>query len=108
MVIPTEYDDIHLPELSPQMSITNLNTSDMYSRWDSITIFAKSSGRYPLSKADFFINGVFVGSSKSNPFSLSFTPNNLDNLSSKNTIKVIGYDTVFNKGEYQTIFKVNL
>lgn len=108
VIIPTEYDDIHLPELSPQMSITNLNTNTVYSRWESITIFAKSSGRYPLTKTDFFINGVFVGSSKSNPFSLSFTPNNLDGLSSKNTIKVIGYDAVFNKGEYQTIFKVDL
>jgi hypothetical protein len=61
-----------------------------------------------MSKIDIFINDIFVGSSKKAPFSFSFLPSDLDNIKSKNRLKIIGYDNVFNRGEVEITFDVNI
>jgi len=106
--IPTEFDDVHKPEFVPEITIVTPGDANVYNPDSRMSILIKHKNKFPLSKVDFFINGVFIGSAKKPPFAFSFTPSELENLSSQNTLKVIGYDEVFNKGEAETVFKVQL
>lgn len=106
--LPTETDDIHKPEFVPNITIINPNPNTTYLQNNKITISTIQTSRFPMSKIDVFVNDIFIGSSNKAPFNLSFVPGNLDNIKSKNRLKIIGYDSVFNKGEAEIIFNVNL
>ncbi len=106
--LPTANDDVHKPEFAPRITITNPRTDVTYSKDNKITISTIQSSRFPMSKIDIFINDIFVGSSKKAPFSFSFLPSDLDNIKSKNRLKIIGYDNVFNRGEVEITFDVNI
>ncbi len=106
--LPTETDDIHKPEYTPKITITNPSSNATYSKDNKITVSTIQTSHFPMTKIDVFINDIFVGSSKKAPFSFSFVPSSLDNIQKQNRLKIIGYDNVFNKGEVEVIFNVNL
>ncbi len=104
--IPTEYDDIHKPEYLPRFSIISPNTSFTYNKNNQINVFlSKTYSKYPILKKDFYINGIFIGSSQADkPF--SFIPNNISNIATTNILKVVLYDSVYNKSIQSIEFKV--
>jgi hypothetical protein len=59
-----------------------------------------------LLKAEFYVNGVFAGNSFSAPFSFSFTPDDISNISDSNELKVVLYDSVLNRGESSITFNI--
>jgi len=97
VIIPTEYDDIHLPAYSPNISILSPVAGITYSGNNNIVISIKNASRFPLSKVNYFVNGEFVGSSTKVPFSVSFKSNNVDGIKNNNVLKVVAYDSVFRK-----------
>jgi len=105
--IPKIFDDVHKPELSPKISIQTPDNKIKYSLESKVAISISYKSNYPISYVDYFINGVFIGSSKNNPFIFSFIPNEITNISQNNTIKAVIYDSVLNKGETTTTFSVN-
>lgn len=105
-VIPTEYDNVHKPEFAPKLTITNPTEGKRYSEGERITIVIQSTGKFPLSNADFFVNGVLIGSAKRPPFSFSFTPDEIENITKNNTLTVVGYDSVRNHGSSNVLFEV--
>lgn len=107
-VIPAAEDSMHRPEMAPVISIANPNPALTYAKNLNIVITINNSGRYPLSKVDYFVNGNFIGSVNRYPWSLSFAPSSLDNIESVNEIRAVAYDSVLNKGETKSTFKVNL
>lgn len=104
--IPKETDDVHKPEFSPQITITSPSNQVVYLPNNKIIISINHTGKYPLSYVDFFINDTFIGSSKKTPFAFSFIPNEISNIEQSNTIRVVAYDSVLNKGEYSSNFKI--
>ena len=103
---PTAVDNIHTTSSKPIVSIIEPNNTTTYSADQKINLKFLSSGYYPLQKIDIFINGVYLETIKS-PFNFSFIPKELEALQSDNELKIISYDTVFNKSETILIFKVN-
>jgi len=106
--IPTEYDPVHKPEFAPIITIQNFNENTVYPQNQRITIQITSKGKFPLIKVDLFINNIYIDSSQKNPFMFSFVPNDIGNIQEINTLKIIGYDMVMNKGEKLVNLKVNL
>ncbi len=95
--IPTLFDDIHKPEYSPRFIINNPNLLIEYNKDEKINILLTNyQNRYPISKKDYYINGMFVGSSDYNN-NFSFIPNDILNIETENTLKVIMYDSVLNR-----------
>ena len=90
------------------LKLTTLKDKQIIKQVIAITINISNVSQFPLSKIDVYINEVFVGSSKKSPFSFSFVPSNLDNLKKQNRLKIIGYDSVFNRGEAELVFNVNI
>ena len=103
---PNDYDNIHTDYNKPIVSIVEPNIENIYPVNQKIELLIESRGVYPLSKIDIFINDVFVGTSN-NPINFSFTPGELDNLKNTNEIKIISYDTLYNRSEFISTFNVS-
>ena len=102
---PTESDDIHIVSSKPIVSIIEPNNTANYSPDKKINLKILSSGVFPLQKIDIFINGIYLETTQF-PFGFSFTPQELENIQSANELKIISYDTVYNRSETSLIFSV--
>jgi Membrane carboxypeptidase (penicillin-binding protein) len=105
---PTQTDDVHTASNSFSLSLTGINQSQTYSINDSLSILVGSSGRYQLSKATLYVNDTFVETLDRQPFIFRFSPKDLPGLREQNRIKIIGYDSVFDKREVTVDLNVAL
>ncbi|MEX0934038.1 MAG: transglycosylase domain-containing protein [Candidatus Paceibacterota bacterium] len=103
--IPTEHDDVHRPEYSPQLTISGLQEAP-YNKNERVSIQISSIGKYPLIKADMYINNTYINSAKKGPFMFSFVPKEISILEKTNTITIVGYDAVLNSGKASSQFIV--
>jgi penicillin-binding protein 1C len=107
-VIPTQTDNIHSNSTSFNLQIQNFDQNKTYSPNDTISFVVTSTGQYQLSKASLYINNNFIETLDGGPYMFRFSPRDISNLGETNTLKVIGYDSVFNKTEVSVEFKVTL
>ncbi|MFC1802049.1 transglycosylase domain-containing protein [Patescibacteria group bacterium] len=108
-IIPTQTDTVHRPELSPKITVTQPSNFQKYNMDSKVVISFTNTNRqsrYPLTKADYYINSQYIGSSN-NPFGFSFIPKDISNILTNNEIKVVVYDSVLNKGVGLVKFSVN-
>ena len=102
---PTAEDDVHTDANKPVVSVIEPNTTDTYATDQKIILQISSSGNSPIQKIDIFINDVYIGTSKA-PFNFSFTPSEITSLKENNELKIISFDTAYNRGETTSNFKV--
>ena len=95
--IPTEYETSHSAETAPIVSVSGVDFNATHSTDELLNMVISSTGKYPLSHVDFFINGQFIERRSQAPFFFSFTPNELSFLSTINTVSFVCYDSVLNK-----------
>ncbi len=103
---PITSDDVHTETSKPKVSITEPNSSKTYLPGEKIQLSISSSGPYPLKRVDVFINDVFIENIEP-PFYFAFFPQDLENLQTNNTLKVIAYDTAGNSSEASSSFTVD-
>jgi len=77
----------------------------IYSPDQKIQLKISSFGRFPLQKIDIFVNDVYLGTSEP-PFNFSFIPSELENLATENELRIISYDTAYNRAETSLVFSV--
>lgn len=106
VVPPTETDDIHTPALSPKITIVSPTQSILYPVGAKISVLLNKQLRFPLSSVDYFINDVYAGSVKKEPFIFSFIPDDIVDIKEINTLRVISTDSVFNKSSATQEFRV--
>ncbi|MFA5792030.1 MAG: transglycosylase domain-containing protein [Candidatus Paceibacterota bacterium] len=102
---PNAYDNIHTSSSIPMISIVEPNNTTIYPLKEKIYLRISNLNSSPLQKMDIFINNIYLETSNP-PFNFSFTPQELENLQNENELKIISYDTLFNKSETNLIFKV--
>ncbi len=102
---PTEIDNVHTSLSKPIISILEPNENTMYNSDQKILIKVINTSTYPLQKMDVFINNIYLGTTDAT-LNFSFIPRELENLKNENILKIISYDTVYNKGEGEITFKV--
>ncbi len=98
--IPTTYDTVHTPENIPVLSLLGLDFKMVHNADAQLSFTVSSTGKFPLARVEFFINGQFVEQSTQAPFSFTLTPKSIDFITTDNNITIVGHDTVFNKGVY--------
>ncbi|MCX6754556.1 MAG: PBP1A family penicillin-binding protein [Candidatus Nomurabacteria bacterium] len=103
--IPNTVDNIHTSQSKPTFEISGIENK-IYKKNETINISVSSSNKNPIVKLDVFINNTYLTSIKSYPLSTSFIPNNINDISTLNTIRVIGVDNFGNKGEQKISFSV--
>lgn len=104
---PTESDNIHFPERFPKVTITNPNNSVAYAKNQKVSVSTQINSAFPVTKVEYFLNGNYLGNSLVAPFVFSFIPEDTEGITSTNTLRVVVYDSVFNKGEASTDFMVS-
>jgi len=102
---PTAVDDVHVGTILSSVSIIEPNAVTIYQPTQKIYLNISNSGPFPLQKIDIFINGTFVETDQY-PFNFSFIPEELDNLQENNELKIVSYDTAYNRNQTTLIFKV--
>ncbi|MEK7559734.1 MAG: transglycosylase domain-containing protein [Patescibacteria group bacterium] len=98
-IIPTEKDNVHLPEKFPQISEINIiPQKDTYKNGDSVVFIPKITNTYPITQVDYFLDSEYIGSSNKNNFEIKTT---IQNSEEKNQInlKIKIYDSVRNSIE---------
>lgn len=103
---PKEEDNVHTEASKPKISITEPVSGSAYSLNQKINLKIQSSGRYPISKIDVFINEQYLGTARA-PFNFSFTLKDVSDLQTKNELRVVAYDTAHNSGEATASFSVS-
>ncbi len=93
---PTEYDDVHVPENFPSVTIMEpRNDSDFDER--VIDIEANADAARGVDRMEFYLDGYFLGSDSSRPWKLHTTiPNTVSR--GYHTLKAVAYDDVDNSG----------
>lgn len=101
---PSVVDDVHTEYSKPSVSIIEPSSSKTYNVSQKILLNISSTGRFPIQKMDIFINDIYIGTTSGQTF--SFIPQELDNLKNINEIKVVAYDTIYNRSEATSTFEV--
>ena len=90
----------------PEFSISGI--SDIpYKKTDIVNFSINSLNQNQIKKIDVFINNIYLKSIKVYPYNVSFSINEITDISNENTIKVIGYDTNNKTGEVSIKMFVN-
>ena len=105
-MIPDDIDDIHRPELAPSITIVTPNATTTYDRAQKLIIDTQIQSYFAVEYIDFFVNGIFLGSARSMPYSFAFVPNEVTNLQHTNELRITAYDVVGNRTEKTTLFDV--
>lgn len=102
--IPEEEDPIHTPERKPTVTINGV--SDSYRSDERIRFSVEIEGPEPPQSADIYVNGRFVGTAEGSPIEFSFVPADFGVTQQTNTLKVVGYDRVYNSNTATASFRL--
>jgi len=100
--IPTEYDTSRTIDSTPIISVSGLDSNISYPNDGNITVAVSAVSKNPINRVEFYVNRELVAKKTVEPFVFTFNPINIGLLSSTNTVTVIVYDSVLNKGTYTT------
>jgi len=106
-VIPKENDDIHRPEFRPRLTIKEPQPGTTLNGSSRAAVVVNSTGRFPVEKVEIFINDQYAGRVSKPPFIFYFLPAELPMVRGDNTLKIVGYDSVLNRGETTIPFRVS-
>ena len=102
LTVPTETDDVHLPEKSPKVTIISPTPNVVIDPNVQLLIQLQSTGQYQIKKTEVYLNDKYILTNETNPLNISFVPSDVGNLSQTNKLSVVLYDSVYNKG-YATV-----
>ncbi len=100
--IPLSYDTLHGNDGA---TLTLSGLSSVLRRADSETIKVSSTGQYPLTSVDLFVDNSFI-TTLSSPFQFRFTPEDYGYTSGTHTLKAVGTNTVYSKSSTELSFSV--
>jgi len=107
IIKPTTYDDVHTEVNKPLITIVSPLQSFEYSKDSRLSVIFSIKAKYPISRADFYLNDEFIGTSDTNPFIFNFIPSSTESfIVGTNKLKVVVYDNVYNKNETTVLVKI--
>jgi penicillin-binding protein 1C len=103
---PIGYDTVHTENTKPIFEIIGLEENYNYNKNEKINLSINTKSIGSIKKIDVFINNSYITSLKTPPFKVSFTPNEIANISNTNNMRIIGTDIFGNTGEITKSFFV--
>ncbi len=90
---PTDYDNLHLPENQPTISISSPQTNTTISN-PNLEVRVNASAPRGVTRVEYFIDNNLIGTSTIAPFNLSYSlPNSLNGF---HALKAVAYDDIDN------------
>ncbi|MBI2100656.1 MAG: PBP1A family penicillin-binding protein [Candidatus Vogelbacteria bacterium] len=107
-VIPQALDDVHGSEFAPRATIVLADPAMTYHSGDRVVVNLEiQTSRFPVARADFFLNDNFLGSRRGAPFTFTFSPNEVGEFSQEtNELKAVIYDSVDNQSSASVPIKI--
>ena len=105
---PTAFDDVHTQANKPRINLVSPNPANPYGQNNRVTVSFTSTSNYPLSRADFYLNGQLIGTSDTSPFVINFVPSSIRSFApGSNQLKIVVYDNVYNEGDITVPITIN-
>ncbi len=102
---PVGYNTTNTNTSKPVFEILGLVNS-VYKKNQTINISINQKTLNTIKKIDVYVNNTYLTSLKSYPYKVLFTPNDISSISTVNTVRAIGYDSLGNTGETTATFQV--
>ncbi len=101
--IPTGYDTVHTNDTASTITISGVS-GEMSAQTPTV-ISVGTTGQYPLTSVDLFINNKYL-TTLSSPYRLIFTPSEYGYSSGTYTLKATGTNSIFSKQSTEKTFTV--
>src|SRR3989344_518273 len=106
--IPEGFDDLHRPEFAPSIVILSPNATTTYNHTQKLLVETRIQSPFTVEHVDFFVNGTFLGSTRSLPYTFAFVPRDIATTGRTNELRVVVYDIVGNRNEKTLSFGTDL
>jgi 1A family penicillin-binding protein len=104
---PTQVDTVHTADSISSILITSPTDNQAFNSSDTVNVGIEYQSKFPIQKAELYINGTLIDTSTTAPFNFSFTPSSVTGIQATNNLKVIVYDSVQNQASADATFTVN-
>ena len=92
---PSGYDDVHTALTVPNISINTPAANATVGQNDQVPVTLTSTGPYPLTKMDVFLNNVYIGEATGANPTLTFEPSQVTGMTTgPNTLMVTATNTI--------------
>lgn len=103
--LPTEYDDVHLPEHKPSISITSPGNNTTWSSREATATISLFAPRGPISRVEYFVDGQLLKTVFASPYNLSAPiSNSISN--GFHTLRATVYDDIDNFNSVEITFNL--
>ena len=104
---PAQFDDVHTQANQPKIYIVSPSQDIEYGKDNRVSVMFTTNARYPIARADFYLNNELVGTADSFPFVIGFVPSSTNSYTiGINELRVVVSDTVYNKGDATIQIKI--
>jgi hypothetical protein len=91
---------------APRIILVSPQPGGSYVMGQKVPVGFQGSSKYPMSKAEMYINGVIAQTLYNPPYDFSFYPGHIPNIQSDNTLRIVVYDTNGNRSQLSSTFSV--
>jgi hypothetical protein len=105
-VVPTSFDNVHGVTAAPRVTILSPSPDRVFQSAETMRVSVTMTGERPALRMDAFINGSYISSTRTYPFTIDISLGNIETLQSDNLLKVVVYDSIFNRSEVSIPFKI--
>jgi len=91
---------------APKIVLISPQPGNSYDMGQSVPVSFQGSSKYPISRAEMYINGIISQTLYSPPFNFSFYPGHIEGIQSDNSLKIVVYDTNGNRSQLTSTFNV--
>lgn len=108
LVKPTEFDDVHTSDAIKSATINQPNLNVAQNVNQSITFELSIDSDNNINSVEYYLNDTFLGSSDFSPFDYSFNPDDISDIKSSNSLRIIVIDEFYNRYIIEDQLKLDL
>lgn len=104
--VPTQVDQNHTPDAAPRITFQKPINGGTYLIANKMVVSIAATGKFPITNAEYYVNGALVGTAQGDNPQFSFVPGEIPGIQSSNTLRVVVYDNVRNRAESSVTFNL--
>lgn len=105
ITIPTEFDDIHTSDSGFELNVRGIDDEESVFNNEEFLVRVEVDGQYDITSVMMYGNGRFIQEDTNNPFTFSFTPEDLGVTEGELTLRFVAEDeTLQNAEQIITLF----
>jgi penicillin-binding protein 1C len=100
--IPDTFDNVHIPENEPRVRMIGNEEVLVFPESGIIPLTVSVESNYPITRIDYFVNGILLGSTQSASTPFILERDRIENVvPGENILRIQAVDTIFNRGSLE-------